>query len=464
MAGEPVLTVAQMRDAEQSAIANGATEWDLMQRAGHGAAQWVWRLAAGRSVTVLCGPGNNGGDGYVIAEALRRRGLDVCVVAPKDPASETAMLAAQHFHGSTQTSLGDRSGDVMVDCLFGYGLSRPVEGDFASVLKETAASHGFRIAIDIPSGVESDTGQMLSDVPDYHCTLALGAWKRAHFLMPAIACMGARRLVPIGLELPEPEACLAEQPSVAAPGMDAHKYSRGLVAIVAGDMPGAPLLAASAALRAGAGYVKLLSEHSHPDAPAELVIEPGELAERLDDNRISACLVGPGLGRGDDARGRLRSVLDAQTPTVVDADALHLLDPDLLSSGNPDRLILTPHEGELERLCAAFGVQEDGKIAKAQALRDKTGAHILAKGPDTVLALAGGGIRHFPPGPSWLSVAGSGDVLGGIIAARLALHGDCGRAAIEAVFLHSEAAYIAGSAFAAGQLAEAVKPALEAFL
>ncbi len=464
MAAEPVLTVAQMRAAERAAMDAGVSEWELMRRAGQGAAEWVWRLAGGRSVTVLCGPGNNGGDGYVIAEALRRRGVDVCVVAPAEPATETARTAKASYAGQVQTALGGREASVMVDCLFGYGLSRGVEGAFAAALAEAAAAHDYRIAIDVPSGVESDTGAQLSDIPQYDCTLALGAWKRAHFLMPAIATMGAQRLVTIGIGIPDHGEALATMPSVSSPAMDAHKYTRGLVAIVAGAMPGAPLLAAQAAMRGGAGYVKLLSEHSHPDAPAELVIESGALGETLADQRIGACLIGPGLGRDDAARARLCAALAAGKPMVIDADALHLLDPEMLADVDTGRVLLTPHEGELAQLGDAFGIQAEGKVARAQALRDATGANILAKGPDTILAPSTGGLRFFHPGSSWLSVAGSGDVLAGIAAARLAGHGDAARAAIEAVCLHGEAARLAGPAFTAGELASAVRPALETFV
>ncbi|OBX20363.1 bifunctional ADP-dependent (S)-NAD(P)H-hydrate dehydratase/NAD(P)H-hydrate epimerase [Erythrobacter sp. QSSC1-22B] len=463
MTNDAVLTVEAMRAAEAAAMAAGTSEWELMQRAGQGAADYVWRIAAGRAVTVLCGPGNNGGDGYVIAESLSARGLEVTVVAPVEPGTDTAARARASYQGSIQHAVERLANPIMVDCLFGYGLSRPLEGNFAEVLVQAAASHPYRIAVDVPSGVASDSGALLGEVPQFHLTQALGAWKQAHFLMPALGVMGARRLVPIGLDLPDEVSRVAPRPALAPPPADAHKYKRGLLAIVAGAMPGAAMLAAQAALRSGAGYVKLLSDHSHPDAPAELVIEGGNLADRLSDERIGALLIGPGLGRDEEARRRLCAVLDTREPCVLDADALHLLDPDLLEGCDATRLLVTPHEGELAKLCDAFGIPGDGKLDRARALHEGTGLAVLAKGPDTILC-GDGRLRFFPQASSWLSAAGTGDVLAGIAAARLATHGDPMLAAGEAVYLHREAAAIAAPAFTAGQLAEAVQPALERFL
>ena len=275
--------------------------------------------------------------------------------------------------------------------------------------------------------------------------------------------MGALRCVPIGIDIADSGVSVAARPTIEAPEADHHKYRRGLVTIVAGAMPGAALLAARSAMRAGAGYVKLLSEHSHPDAPAELVVETGEIAGQLADGRIAAVLVGPGLGRDDVARERLSAVLEAGRPCVLDADALHLLEPDLVEGIDVTRLCITPHEGELATLCAAFGVTAESKLDRARGLHEATGLAVLSKGPDTIL-VGEQGIRFFPRGPSWLSVAGTGDVLAGIVASRLANHGDPFRAAEEGVWLHHEAARLAGPAFTAGQLADAVQQAMAEYL
>lgn len=459
---DAVLTVQQMQSAEQAAMDVGVSEWELMQRAGEGAAQWVTRMAAGRAVTVLCGPGNNGGDGYVIAETLRQSGSAVEVIAPVEPTSDTAKTARKQFAGPVEAA-ADNLAPVVVDCLFGYGLSRKVEGDFATLLKNLCASNCFKVAIDVPSAVHSDTGQVLGPLADYDLTLSLGAWKQAHFLMPAMASMGTKRIVPIGLDLPSGVAGLASRPMLRRPMSDAHKYQRGLLAVIAGAMPGAPLLAAEAAMRAEAGYVKLLSQHSHPDAPAELVIEDGEIGEVLKDERIAALLVGPGLGRDDTARHRLGVALRTGKPCVLDADALHLLDNELAERTDTSRLLVTPHEGELAKLCEAFDVNASSKFGRARALHDITKMTILAKGPDTVL-VANGTVRFFPQGSSWLSVAGTGDVLAGIVASRLAHHGDPVRACEEGVWLHHEAARLVEPAFTAGDLARTVGNAMASFL
>lgn len=459
---ESVLSVAQMRAAEQAAVDAGVSEWDLMQRASRNAAEWVRRLAAGRAVTVLCGPGNNGGDGYVIAQCLAKAGNAVQIIAPEAPKTQTASKARKTFEGSVSND-GDFTDPVIVDCLFGYGLSRPLSGSYADLVERLARHDGLRIAIDVPSGVHSDSGDVLGPVPNFQVTLALGAWKRAHWTMPATAKMGTKKLIPLGLETAMSDEAVSRTPKLSAPAAGSHKYKRGLLAIVTGDMPGAPLLAAEAAMHAGAGYIKMLSPHSHPAAPADLVILDVDPGEGLADPRIAACLVGPGLGRGETSRARLSATLESGKPSVVDADALHLLDPDLLEGCDAARLIVTPHEGELAALCKNFDVKADTKRERAIGLHQATGLTVLAKGADTMMAVEAG-FCYFSTASSWLSTAGTGDVLAGIIASRLAFHGDPFRAAEEAVWLHREAAHIAAPAFSASQLAKAVKPAMSVFL
>ena len=204
-APDQVLTAAQMRDAEQALIADGVSVDELMQRAGRGAAEWVWRISGGRPVTVLCGPGNNGGDGYVIAEAIRERGGAVQVVAASDSKTPASRTARALFQGQVLGRDAAPQGEVLVDCLFGTGLTRPLEADDLALLNRLAASHARRVAVDLPSGIHTDNGMTLNNgLPDWHLTLALGAWKPAHFLLPAAPMMGELRLVPIGVaDLPE---------------------------------------------------------------------------------------------------------------------------------------------------------------------------------------------------------------------------------------------------------------------
>ena len=460
LAGEQILTVAQMREAEQELIDAGTSIEGLMDTAGRGAGEWVWRLSGGRAVTVLCGPGNNGGDGWVVAEAIRARGGEVAVISPREPATAAARNARSLYRGATIDGAASRHGEVFVDCLFGSGLTRELPAEWVDLIARLVRDHQTAVAIDLPSGVESDSGAMFNEgIPRYDLTVALGAWKFAHWTQPGMALMGERRLVAIGCGSVPGAARLLARPRLSAPASAAHKYTRGLLGIVAGEMPGAALLAAKAAMHGGAGYVKLLGGDGAMRAlPSELVADTRPLAEALGDKRISAVLVGPGLGRTNPANVGLRAVLDSSHPAVIDADALTLLGP----ADTPlSHAILTPHEGELAALEKSFSLPTSGlRRERALAVAKATGAVVVFKGPDSLIAAPDGTLILAPAAPSWLSVAGSGDVLAGILASRLAVHGKPLRAAEEALWLHGEAARIAGPAFTAGQLGNAVQGAM----
>lgn len=461
---DQVLTVAAMRGAEEALIAAGTDVDALMQIAGRGAADWVWRVGGHHAVTVLCGPGNNGGDGYVIAEAIRERGGRVQVVAATEPKTPPALNARSLYHGPVLGPDDAVHGEVLVDCLFGSGLVRPLtDADFA-LLARLAGSHARRIAIDLPSGVESDSGAALNPgLPTYQLTVALGAWKQAHFLMPACAAMGELRLVGIGCGGAAGATGVIARPRLGAPAADAHKYRRGLLAVVGGAMPGAAELACIAAQGAGAGYVRLLADHGAHANP-DLVIDARPLAEAANDARISAMLVGPGLGRGDAARWRLDAALSSGLSLVLDADALVLLRHGDLA-GRGLQVIGTPHEGELAVLERTFGLAGTGtKLNRARALAEVSGMVIVAKGPDNVIAAPDGRAAFARRAPSWLSTAGTGDVLAGIIASRLACGTEPFAAAAEGLWLHGEAARLAGPAFSAAELAATVRKAYAACL
>lgn len=458
---DQILTVTQMRAAEQALIDGSETVESLMERAGSGAADWVWRVAGGRPVTVLCGPGNNGGDGYVIARELARRGSPVTVVAPLEPKTEAA-IAARRSWGGTVASSG--SGGVLVDCLFGSGLTRPLAPELVELLCDEARRHACLIAIDLPSGIDSDRGAPLNDgLPSYELTLALGAWKFAHGLMPAMASMGELRLVPIGIGPVDGAAKRLPRPCLAPPSPDAHKYTRGLVLVVGGAMAGAALMACDAAMRAGAGAVRLANSRPHPAVLPDVILRDEPLCDLLADERTGSVLVGPGLGRDGEAHERLGAALGAGRPTVIDGDALTLLWPAAIENA-PGPLILTPHEGELARLAETFGVAVRDKLDRACALAEATRAVVIAKGPDTVIAEPGGRLVLAPSPSSWLAVAGTGDVLAGAVASRLAATGDAFAAACEAVWLHGEAAQLCGPAFLASELARKVSAAYAAAL
>lgn len=460
---DSILTAAQMRAAEQAVIDAGSSVDKLMQTAGRGAAEWVWRIAAGRPVTVLCGPGNNGGDGYVIAEFLRECGLPVAVVAPIPPATPAAQNAKRACQVKSVTSSKNVHGAILVDCLFGSGLSRALSAELMLLLRDLASRHSYRIAVDVPSGIASDSGALLNhNLPDYSLTLALGAWKYAHWTMPGCAQMGERKLVQIGVICLADSAQLLTRPTLPAPPSNAHKYIRGLCAVIGGDMPGAAVLSCEAAMHAGAGYVKFLGENTNTVVPADLVVDRRNLDIALGDKRINALLVGPGLGRGDHAEAKLQTALRQHRNVVCDADALMLLAPEMLAESG--KYIATPHEGELNQLCRSFAVISTSKREKASALAKASGMVIIAKGPDTIIAAPDGRLTIARPASSWLSTAGTGDVLAGIAASRLATGLKPFAAACQAVWLHSEAARLAGPAFTATELAGKVADAYAACL
>jgi hydroxyethylthiazole kinase-like uncharacterized protein yjeF len=456
---DQILTVAQMREAEEALFAGGETVDRLMKLAGEGAANWVFRLSGHRSVTVLCGPGNNGGDGYVIAESLRQRGVPVAVVAPFAPKTDAASNACQAYQGQVLSSGKDRVGSVLVDCLFGSGLTRALDEQLFGELRGLANRHGQRIAVDLPSGIESDEGVALNDgLPGYDLTIGLGAWKYAHWTMPSCARMGIRKLVPIGIRQRNGEARLLGKPLLRAPSANAHKYSRGLLGVIGGAMPGAGLLAAKAAMHGGAGYVKLFAEKSPVDLPPDLVVESMPVQEAIKEKRLAAILIGPGLGRDYIAEKGLRVVLARNLPIVVDADAL-VIEPTLLLERQAP-MILTPHEGELAHLCYELWVAGQTKLELARGLAEKTGAVVVAKGPDTIIAAPGKETVLCPRPSSWLSTAGTGDILAGLIASRLAAGAKPLDAACQGVWLHGEAARHAGPAFSAGELPQHIPAAL----
>ncbi|MFC3096357.1 NAD(P)H-hydrate dehydratase [Alteraurantiacibacter palmitatis] len=460
---DQILTVAQMQAAEQALIDGGETVSSLMERAGAGAADYVWRLSAGRPVTVLCGPGNNGGDGYVIARLLHQRGVAVQVVAPMQPKTAAARAARAAWGGESVTHA---AGEVFVDCLFGSGLARSLEPPLERLLNDLAGAHRLRVAVDLPSGVDADSGECLNAaLPVFDLTIALGAWKPAHWQMPAMELMGARRLVDIGIAPMADAMRVSTRPHLASPPMGAHKYSRGLLSVVGGAMPGAAVLAARAAQGGGAGYVRIETSgrESFP-LPPDIVLRRVPTEELFHDRWIDAVLIGPGLGRGSEAQGLLANVLELDIPTVCDADALHLLEPPMLQ-GRSAPLIVTPHDGEREALNEAFGVVGDGRIEEVVELAEALGAVVLAKGPDTLIAAPGVPLTFMPPACSWLSTAGTGDVLAGLVASRLAAQADTPlRAAEEACWLHAEAARLAGPAFSAGALVAHLPQAWRAFL
>ena len=453
--GQPILTAAQMRAAEDAAVASGISVETLMQCAGEGIAAAVRRLTAGADVLVLCGPGNNGGDGYVAASVLQRLGLSVRVAADEAPRTPAASAAHRGWQGDVESLNSARPAPVLIDCLFGTGLSRPLPAATDASLARLAGAARVVITADLPSGVDADTGAVSDWVAAHPATLtlALGALKPAHVLEPAASACGTIRLIDLGLSERPADCVVATPPHLPQPGPESHKYTRGMVAVVVGAMEGAARLSGIAALRSGAGYVALYGDGGR-GGPDALVHRPFD-ADALTDPRIGAILIGPGLGRDDDARQRLKALIAADDHAlVVDGDALHLLDPDTLA-GRSHPVILTPHAGEFKAL---FGEIAGSLVDRARTAVRRTGAVVVLKGPTTIVAAPARTIVH-PRGNPWLSTAGTGDVLAGAIAAQLAHAGTDPLAAASAgVWLHAQAARRLGASFIADDLANALTP------
>ncbi|MBW6525928.1 NAD(P)H-hydrate dehydratase [Sphingomonas sp. RHCKR7] len=456
--GTIVLDAAAMRAAEEAAIAAGTSIGSLMQRAGRAVGDSVHRLAGPHAVLVVCGPGNNGGDGYLAAARLRALGRTVRVAAAAEPRGAAAIAARDAWGAAVEPLAAAEPAPVLVDSLYGTGLSRGLAAGEAAALARLVAGAALAIAVDLPSGVASDDGALLGAVPRYHVTLALGAAKPAHLLQPAAARCGAVRVLPLDLGLSGDARALAA-PALAAPPVDSHKFSRGMVAVVKGRMAGAGELAARAAMRAGAGYVTLLGA-TIPQPPHALVRRSHERDDPLADARIGALVVGPGLGRDDHARDLLERTLASDRALLIDGDALHLVTPERLRARG-GTIVLTPHAGEFRAL---FGATGGSKLVAARAAAERAGAVVVYKGPDTVIAAPDGRALLAGEASSWLSTAGSGDVLAGAIAARLAGGGDPLDAAGAGVWLHAAAARRLGAAFLADDLAEALAPALAAVI
>ncbi|RMD47427.1 MAG: NAD(P)H-hydrate dehydratase [Alphaproteobacteria bacterium] len=497
--GEELLTAAEMRAIEQRAIASGAVSGlELMERAGAGAAEaalarWPELADGPRRAVILAGPGNNGGDGYVLARHLAARWIDTVVVAfgtPGPRAPDAAASAARWREAGGRVIGPEELGglpapDLVVDALFGTGLSRPFTPP-ALPWRRPAR----RLAIDIASGLSADTGRVLGGVLAADLTVTFHRRKLGHVIGEGPALSGEVVVADIGLDRREvraaigPQAATAPGPArlVGRPGPLAkdggHKYRHGHVLVVAGGPArgGAARLAARAALRIGAGLVTVA-------APRAALVEnaarldaimlreadgPDELAALLADARRNAVAIGPGLGTGSEARARVLAVLGAGRATVLDADALTAFAPapEELFRAISGPTVLTPHDGEFARLFPdlAAPLSDPASAAewsRAEAVRaaaERSGAVVLLKGPDTLIADPEGRLAvHLAAGPRaapWLATAGAGDVLAGLIAGLMARGRAPLRAAAEAAWLHVEAARRFGPGLIAEDLPE----------
>ncbi|WP_294391197.1 NAD(P)H-hydrate dehydratase [uncultured Sphingomonas sp.] len=457
MTPRPVLTAVAMRAAEEQAMARGASVDALMERAGRVVAEAAWRLAGAAPTLIFCGPGNNGGDGYVAARFLEARGVPVRVIAIAPPATDAAKAAAAAWGGEAVGPEACGVATLVIDAVFGTGLKRPMDQSLAELICQQVKAARWSVAVDLPSGISTDDGMALGKVSQFDMTVALGALKPAHLLLPGAERCGRIVVGDIGLGAIASDLVEVARPCLPAPRSDDNKYSRGKVLVVAGAMPGASALAAGAAQRAGAGYVELAGV-SGDHAPHALVRRP-RAAEALDDARVGAVVIGSGLGRDAEARAKLDAALACGRPLVLDADALTLI-----GTERHDRLrghVLTPHWGEYVRL---FGDDGRDRLTQARAAAAASGAIVLLKGADSIVAHPDGRAAIAPRAPGWLASAGTGDVLAGIVGAMIARGLNPFAAAQAAPWLHAEAARIAGAALIADDLIACLPRAVAACL
>jgi len=449
MSGRPILTAEAMRAAEEAAIAAGTTVEQLMERAGAALAEATYRFAGPMPVLVLCGPGNNGGDGYVAARHLAQRGVKVRIAALAEPKSDAAKWARSHWAGPVE-QLGDETAPepLVIDALFGTGLTRGLDEGKAKQLSRLCGPAQLSVACDLPSGVQTDSGEELSLIPAYAMTVTFGALKPAHLLHPAMHKCGRLVLADIGIEA---DTTWHEISPPNLPPLDpgGHKYDRGLVHALAGAMPGAIALAAKAAAYAGAGYVRVSTSRPIDGLPSSIVqIDHAP----VNDERIGCLLIGPGLG---DVPQVLTLALTSKAPKVIDADGItHLGEPERLKGQDA---IITPHEGEFVKL---FGELPGSKTGRALEAAKRSGAVVVYKGPDTLVASPDGRLCFSPHAHPWLASAGTGDVLAGVIAAMRARGLPAFEAACAGVWLHGRAAEIAGQQLIADDLAAAIPAAI----
>ena len=482
---DEVLTAAEMAEADRRTIAAGTPGMTLMEAAGRAVADAAAALVPDGPVLVVAGPGNNGGDGFVAARRLRAAGRAVAVALLGDPArlKGDAAVAFDRWTGPTRSAEAPLpEAALVIDALYGAGLDRPIAGPGAAIVDAVNAGPAPVLAVDLPSGLAADTGQPLGPVLRAAATVTFCRKKPAHLLYPGRALCGRLTVADIGI----PDAIVAAlaprsfengpalwSAPLRPPDPEDHKYRRGHAVVVSGPMTrtGAARLAAGAALRAGAGLVTLASPgdalavnaHHLTAVMLKRVDDAEALAAVLAEPRVTAVALGPGLGTGAAERALAAAALAAHPPVLLDADALTVWaqDPAALFSVVAARtapVVLTPHEGEFGRLFPDLASLP--KPARARAASARSGAVVLLKGADTVIAAPDGRLAINANAPPWLATAGSGDVLAGIATGLLAQGLPGFEAAAAAAWLHGAAGAEAGPGLTAEDLAPALRPVL----
>jgi hydroxyethylthiazole kinase-like uncharacterized protein yjeF len=482
-----VLTNAACGACDRYAAGEGVPGVELMDAAGRAVATAIQARWAERPVVVLCGPGNNGGDGYVCARYLKEAGwpVDIVALTEIDALSGDAALAARAWDGpigSASDGLPARA-ELVVDALFGAGLARPLEGAAAALIEEVGVREIPCVAVDLPSGWRGDGSDQEGVAGHANLTVTFHRCKLAHLLEPTATACGKTVLADIGI----PVGWVDEVPMAArlnAPrlwveawpdrGPDTHKHEKGRLVVFSGGAgsTGAARLAAHGALRIGAGLVTLATPPSallvnatHAEAVMLARWEGAETTlELLQDRRATASVLGPAIGVGERTREVLAQAARHDAPLVVDADALGSFagEPDALAELVRTSDVLTPHAGEFERLFPGWLKSADNKLQAAQRAADVLGCTIVLKGPDTVIAAPNQTPvinRHASPA---LATAGSGDVLAGMIGGLIAGGMPGFAAACAACWLHGDVALRLGQGLTAEDIPAGLPTSLQA--
>jgi hydroxyethylthiazole kinase-like uncharacterized protein yjeF len=485
-----VLTTAEMQRADRLTIAAGTPGFALMLSAGQAVAEAAMDLVEAGPILVVAGPGNNGGDGFVAAAELAARGREVSVIllCERDSLQGDAALAARGWKYPVLPFNPQAIGRpaLIIDALFGAGLSRPVEGDPRDLIEAINANGAPVLAVDLPSGINGDTGAVMGVAVRAIETVTFFRRKPAHLLLPARIHCGRVRVADIGIDpvvLEEIKPRTFEnvpqfwRNAFPVPRIDGHKYARGHAIVVSGGIAttGAARLSGRGALRAGAGLVTLASPRDalavNAAALTAVMVRAIdtvlEFAELWTDKRLNACVIGPGAGVGERTRDFVLTALSAKRGLVLDADALTSFAdaPDYLfeaiKASHDPQVVLTPHEGEFPRLFSDISNKHPlrSKLERVRAAAERSGAIVLLKGPDTVVASPEGRVTIAANAPPWLATAGAGDVLAGMIGGLLAQGVPAFEAASIGVWMHGDAAREAGPGLIAEDLPE-VLPAV----
>ncbi|MBV8697978.1 NAD(P)H-hydrate dehydratase [Bradyrhizobium sp.] len=480
-----VLTTAEMERADRLTIAAGTPGFALMLSAGQAVAEAATDLVEEGPILVVCGPGNNGGDGFVAAAELAAQGREVSVIlmCEREALRGDAASAARGWKHPVLPFNPQAIGRpaLIIDALFGAGLSRTVTGEAQDMIAAMNAAGAPVLAVDLPSGVNGTSGAIMGIAIKAAETVTFFRKKPAHLLLPGRLHCGRVRLADIGIDekvLDEIHPLAAENTPLCwrkhfpVPRTDGHKYARGHALVVSGGISatGAARMTARGALRAGAGLVTLATPRDALAVNAAALtavmvraIDTAiEFAGELEDKRFNAVAIGPGAGISERTRDFVHTALSAERHLVLDADALTSFAdaPDRLFEqikASPDlHVVLTPHEGEFPRLFSDISNKHPGrsKLERVRAAAERSGAVVLLKGADTTVAAPDGRATIAANAPPWLATAGSGDVLAGIIAGLLAQGVAAFEAASIGVWMHGEAAREAGPGLIAEDLTE----------